>query len=452
MLNTNKIDYLLYHLNYQFEISTELKKLFLFGDNDASQLPYIFFPLSERQIEEIKYINEIPILFPLSDRKTFYKLDVRGNLIFFDDLLKSAFYLLSGYQETLPYTPDKNGRFSYDNSIQKKLGITHEPLVNIYFERIKEGIKEFCSRHGIPFKERNLWDGHDFAVSVTHDVDRVDKYHWPEIKLRAKRMLGLTKDGQGFFTNIKYLGEASVKWLKGENSYWNFELIKQIEDEFGINSAWYFLPKRKKNIDAYYSFSEGRIKKLVDYLQETGDEIGLHPTYESMISEDIMRDDLRQFEMFGMKLPAGCRQHWLRFKYPDTLRIQEKLGFKYDTSWGFHDHTGWRNSYCLPFRPYDIEQDRMMDIWELPLSVMDKSLVQYQHLQDNESVIRLVDRIYQSAKLYRGICIVLWHNSFFEPVYRLNPKIIYSLILKRAEGLNAYINVPGKLLSSFENI
>ena len=63
----------------------------------------------------------------------FYEL-VDGQLVFYHDLLKSSFYLLSAYQELHNKQPDPMGRFQFQHSIQSELGFVTTPLVNYYFE------------------------------------------------------------------------------------------------------------------------------------------------------------------------------------------------------------------------------------------------------------------------------------------------------------------------------
>lgn len=67
----------------------------------------------------------------------------------------------------------------------------------------------------------------------------------------------------------------------------------------------------------------------------------------------------------------GCRQHLLRFEVPTTWRIQEKAGFVYDTTLSFADHDGFRCGICLPSEPYDLVENRILSLWEIPLTVMD---------------------------------------------------------------------------------
>lgn len=111
----------------------------------------------------------------------------------------------------------------------------------------------------------------------------------------------------------------------------------------------------------------------------------------------------------------GGRQHYLRWKSPDTWRILEKAGLKYDTTLSFADHEGFRCGICFPYKPFDVLGNRVLDIWELPLTVMDGSLFDYQNLTSEEGFQR-IKKIINTVKKYQGVFVLLWHNSSLDPL------------------------------------
>ena len=444
-LNQSKIDYIFFHLNFTFFLTDEIKNRILVDETSGKQTSNIIFGLSSDRIGEIKYINDIPILFPLTKENAFYSFDENKNLIFADDLFKSAFYLLSGYQETLAYEVDQYDRFSYKVSIQKKLDIACLPLVNIYFEEIAKGIEEFCEIHNLSFSRRNIWGNNKFAFLLTHDVDRVDKYTIGQIKYSLKQLFGFAPSKLNKAGRFIKIFEDTINFFRGENPYWNFKWMKSLEEKFNFNSTWFFLPEGDKNIDAHFSFTEERIKNLADDLLSAGDEIGLHGTYRSYKSKTVLKKDFDSVQNLIRNNPLGNRQHWLRFKYPETLRNLEDIGIRYDSSWAFHDHIGWRNSYCLPFRPYDIEQDRMMDLWEFPLTVMDVTLFEYQNF-DQTKALEKIEEILKIVEKYNGMFTLLWHNSQFELENGEDLKDFYISVLEKVNLKNPKTILPSKLI------
>lgn len=448
ILNKSQIDYIFFHLNHHIEINKDLMSHFRYSYQEG-YMGKIIFQLSERNLSDIKIISGLPVLFPLSEDVTFFKFDHNSNLIFNHDLLKSAFYLLSGYQEFNANENQQHERFLFEQSIQKKLDIAEFPLVNAYFEIIIDGLKIFCHNRKVKLKLKNPWNNKKFGFLLTHDIDRIDKYTIHEFKLRLKQLVLGESNNFGIKKKIKYCFDALFKMFTSDNPYWNFDWMKNLEKQYSFISTWFFLPQGQSHKDAYYSFEEQRIKELVKFLQQEGDEIALHGTLKSAQSADVMKDNLSQFKSaFGFN-PIGNRYHWLNLRYPISFSIMESLEFKYDASWGFADHIGWRNSYCWPFKPYDIDQDRMIDIWEFPLCVMDVSLFQYQQLTCAEA-INNIDKCIQYVKQYQGLFVLLWHNSFLDE--SSFPGIIefYKLMLSRiyAEEVSTYTG--SSLLEIFE--
>jgi hypothetical protein len=110
------------------------------------------------------------------------------------------------------------------------------------------------------------------------------------------------------------------------------------------------------------------------------------------------------------KAPSGIRQHFLCFSNPLTFKLQEEAGFKYDTTLNFAEHEGFRNGYCYPFYPYDFENERKMNIMEIPLIFMEVSALKYRKLNFNELKQSVFNLIHEVEK-FGGVFTMLWHNS-----------------------------------------
>ena len=416
-LNLNQIEYVLYHLNLTFRLNQRLKNQITFlsdtdkiRDADGS----IIFPLSSRPLnmDRIQWIEDIPVLFPCSEESSFYAV-TQDKLLFHHDLLKSAFYLLSGYQEYYSYKKDHLNRYPYTESIQYKLGIPHRPIVNYYFEIIRNGINDFYNERSVVVEKRLLFN--EFGFMLTHDVDKVDFYDIHRIKLLLKQLFGLYKTKKPKASLIKSLYKSLVQYLNiknKENPYWNFDYLREIEEREGFSSVYYFLHKDQKHVDSYYDFHEKRIKNLIRWLEKEGCEIGIHGTVKSSSDYDNSKYYLERLNSVTSKSVEGIRQHRLVYDHLVTTRIHEKLDFAYDATLGFAEHEGFRHSFCLPFKLYDFENDRMFDVWEIPLNVMDVTLFHYRNL-DLNSAQSVLKGVLKEIKQFNGIFSLLWHNTFF---------------------------------------
>jgi hypothetical protein len=92
-----------------------------------------------------------------------------------------------------------------------------------------------------------------------------------------------------------------------------------------------------------------------------------------------------------------------------TPRIQVNAGLDYDASLGFAEQIGFRNSYAFPFRLYDFEQGKGMDIWQLPLNVMEASFFEYMQVPVN-SIPEAIKPLLEEVIRFKGIFSLLWHN------------------------------------------
>ncbi len=419
-LTKNQIEYVMFHLKQHFVAEEVLQDRLVFVSDNSAELKdqkSIFFYLSNKDLDEIVYLDyqheNLPVLFPAIDKKEWCEYQ-DGSLLFHHDLIKSAFYLLSGYQENQPQATDEMGRFKYEVSIQKKLGIVTKPIVNYYFEIILDGLEAYCQYHQIQFKRKRLFDSYGFML--THDVDRVDYYHWRETAYRFMQLLGLKKAHYPRKRLVRAAFNSIFPTLFDgfkRDPWWNFDSLRKQESQLGLLSTWYFLNRDGSPHDAKYGFTEKRIQHLIDFLHKEHCEIGLHGSIKTAVDSAQMQVAYNQLQKVCATKIRGARQHFLKLKYPDTLKVQQEAGLEYDTTLGFAEHEGFRNSYCYPFKPFDYTTDTMLDIWEFPLAMMDTTLFGYRKLtyvQMLESMENLISEITK----FGGLFVLLWHNCNFD--------------------------------------
>ena len=434
-LNHAQIEYVLYHLGHHIVLNEAIKKSFIYvrqGEDISVHRNRIIFLLSEKQFDAAKVdaADDIPVLFPVLSGTHHFK-SINGNIIFNNDLLKSAFYLLSGYQERNPGMPDPLGRFAFQVSVQSRLDIIIRPVVNYYFDAIISGIREFCRLQNIEFALRKLFN--NFAFFMTHDVDRISYYNLNSLLNTVKQLTGLLKSGKTksfLVKEVLNIGFHIINIFKRNDPYWNFSELSDLEKKLGIRSAWFFLPEDQKHADSYYNLSDKKIRELIGFLKNEGHEIGLHGTVRSHYSIDALKKIINELIAVTGLNRTGIRQHRLMWKHPDTALIQEEAGIIYDTTLGFAGHEGFRNSYCHPFRLYDFEKERMLSYWEIPLIVMDSTLFYYRKL-DFRDALKTIDQLLNEISAFNGVFTLLWHNDYFDEVERPGITDFYNGLLER---------------------
>ena len=439
LLNSEKNNYILFHLAQHWETQKEISDLFCFEQSEDikvnSHKNRIIFPLSKDDTIEPIYINvlerEVPIFFPVfRDKNEPFYLDSFGNLIFTHDYLKSSFYILSGFQEINSNDRDFVGRYKYDNSIQKKYDCVTIPIVNYYFEVILQGLELFCATHGMQFKRKRFFDNFGFLLS--HDVDQISFWHWRETAYKLKQIIGLAPLIYSKKITIKLFFKGLLKLINPfdkSDPWWNFDEIIKLENDLKIKSAYYFLRKEDKTKDSLYKFNNKKIKSLIKTLIEQEYEVNLHGTIKSAENINSMLKQVNIFKKEFGKQPIGIRQHFLRFFHPQTFLLQEKVGLKYDTTLAFAEHDGYRNGYCYPFKPYDFENERTINIWEIPLIMMEVSMLNYRKLNFSE-IKKSVFLHIEEVKKFGGIFSMLWHNSRLSEYENMGITGFYETLLK----------------------
>ena len=416
-LSYRRIYYIYSHLLQHFEADRRLFERIVFDRQQFydSAYPKVYMPLSDKEmdINNILWIDGIPVLFPFGNNTNYY--EVVGNSVYFHhDLLKSAFYLLSGYQEWYSSERDDYGRFPYKASIQYKLNIIHKPIVNYYFDIIREGLRKYCHLNGISFQDKSL--SKSFVFLLTHDVDLINAYDLNETLYKVKQFLGISRNPYSRITSMKVMLKHWIGLLffpLKRNPYWSFPMLHRIALKHNLTSVYFFLEKDLRHKDSYYRFTDKRILRLMKRLSRKGYEVALHGTTRSAESFNAL---LKTYENLSNVFPKpinGIRQHTLRFFPGKTPLLWEQAGLKYDSTLGYPEHEGFRNSYCYPFKIYDFKNERALDIWEYPLNVMDVTLFGYRKLSQDDASKNLFNVLHEVIK-FGGIFTLLWHNSFFD--------------------------------------
>jgi len=137
----------------------------------------------------------------------------------------------------------------------------------------------------------------------------------------------------------------------------------------------------------------------------------------------------------------GLRYHNLRGGF-GALPDVAAAGFTYDSSLAFAEELGFSSGIARPFRLYDREQDRPQDMIEIPLALMDTSLLSSRYLGlDCYSGRQRARLILETVRRWNGAAALLWHNDNLPP----NPAGGYASLY--AELLDDARAADGQLVS-----
>jgi len=170
----------------------------------------------------------------------------------------------------------------------------------------------------------------------------------------------------------------------------------------------------------------------------------LHGGYNSFNNLDlILKEKIKLEEILGENI-IGYRNHFLRFKIPETWELLRKAGFKYDTTLSYAEMIGFRNGMCHPFKPFNLNNNREIDVLEIPLVIQDGTLRTYMNLNMDKSWL-LCKKLIDTTKNMNGVITFVWHNHFFDDVLYKGWKNFYEKILNYSNEKNAWLTSGGNI-------
>ncbi len=107
----------------------------------------------------------------------------------------------------------------------------------------------------------------------------------------------------------------------------------------------------------------------------------------------------------------SVRQHFLHFDNKITPSIQEAAGFKYDSTLGFNDNIGFRRGTSYAYPLYNIENNKILPVLELPLIIQDGAMFNNRKGMrlDKGKALEYIQMIAKKIKEVGGILTLLWH-------------------------------------------
>ncbi len=244
-------------------------------------------------------------------------------------------------------------------------------------------------------------DGKKFAVCLTHDIDVI----YPERIYQIVETTKALSKGKLMDAMKTLFSRTNKNW----NPYWNFREIMTLEAKYNAKSTFYFLALHPGEKDFNYKIED--LESELSFISDYGHEVGLHGGHESYKNLEDMIEKKHRLEKVLRKRVVGYRNHYLRFKVPDTWELLSKAGFKYDTTFGYPDCAGFRNGVCHPFKPFNLNTEEQIDILEIPLIIMDRTLLRDYMRLDIKKACELIKRLVDKVEQYNGVVTVLWHNN-----------------------------------------
>jgi hypothetical protein len=347
--------------------------------------------------------------------KIFFQSSSKSVLPF--DVFAAAFYLVSRYEEYLPFKGDSLGRFSAKESLAYQNGFLQKPVVNTWAEKIKEVIKQKYPEFSFPQKK--------YQFVSTIDIDNAYAYRY---KGAYRTLGGFAKDILKLNFKNAFNRLSTILNFK-QDVYDTYGELESLRDRYRFSSIYFFLlgdfGEKDKNLPA----NSRKFQSLIQFISEKS-ECGIHPSFASNSDAQKISAEKKRLSDILKKEVTKSRQHFLMLRFPGMYRNLIANGITDDYTMGYADEAGFRASICTAYYFYDLQNEKTTKLRIHPFAVMDATLNLYMKLKPGEA-IKLIQRLIDETKKMNGTFISIWHN---ETLSEVSPwkgwKIVYEEMLK----------------------
>ncbi|MEM6725302.1 MAG: polysaccharide deacetylase family protein [Bacteroidota bacterium] len=334
---------------------------------------------------EIGQTQDWPILFP-----------VEGPFDLSFDLFSAAFYLVSRMEEYQAAAVDEHGRYLAEASLACKAGFLEFPIVEYWLQHFLQDLElrfpEFQVRYPTytfapTFDIDQAWAVRHYPlwrqlVSLPADVKRGD---WQMLKARLNTWIKHQPDPYstfGWIEHIHHKKEAPIFFfLLGDYNAYN------------------------KNVP----WDNSGLKSLILYLLDLY-EIGIHPGVYPDKGDTQAPKEKARLEQILQKPVTKSRQHYLRFRLPNTYEALEAMSIRNEYSMGYPKRPGFRAGCSRPYPWYHLRKEEKSPLMIHPISVMDVNLNQHLGLNPEQAKHKIQELV-SAVRAVNGQFLSVWHNS-----------------------------------------
>lgn len=290
--------------------------------------------LFEQGIGEVEIImqqwDETPCFFSTGEKSTVPY-----------DIFAASFYLLSRYEEYLPYVKDDHGRYTAVESLAFKNNFLLTPVVDIWCQKFKKIFLEAFPTV-IP-EERNFSYQPVINIPVAY----------------AYKKRGIIRAFGGFINDIvrfkfsRFVDRFAVLISMKDDPYDNFETFISLHKEYQTKAYYFFLLGDYAAYDHSISIYKNEFIRLIKNVSDYS-KVGLLTSYASFTEVEKLKVEKKRLNDTINKPVKRARQHYNMLNVPQFYRNLIDLEITEDYSMGYRNTNGFRAGTCSPFYFYDI--------------------------------------------------------------------------------------------------
>lgn len=327
------------------------------------------------------------------------------------DIFSASFYLLTRYEEYLPFVKDQAGGFPVEESTAFEENFLNRPVVDLWAFQFLEVLKEKYDTVRFPKRKYNL--GIFIAVheafafrykgllrQIIGFLNQLILGDFHKAWLRIKTQLRLIKDPFNVYDNL-------VEFAKQENI--KMKMFFQLSDFSKVN----------RNINHHKSHYQRLIKSMGDYFTT-----GLLPGEQAIKETNTFKKEKNRWKEIAKQDLTSVLVKKFPLSFPESYINFEKAFIKEDFSMGYAQKLGFRAGTCTPFLFYNLNTEETTPLRITPY-VLNSEI--FSTTSENEIAMQL-QQIKKDVSKVNGSLNLIFENTDFvenraEKIYKLITQI-----------------------------
>lgn len=311
------------------------------------------------------------------------------------DLFAAVFYLISRYEEYLPYTADQHGRYPAEQSAAAQYSFLQQPVVDEWLFHLGKILEK---KFGITLPARQ------FNFKPTYDVDIAWKYRH---KGARRWWGGLSKE----LLQLKWLslaGRLATATGAGKDPYDSFGWLDELHAQYNLAPLYFFLVSSGSQYDRNVLPGTDAMRSLMHRIGQRY-KTGLHPSYLSHRDEHTLSHERQMVQINTGKETTCSRQHYIKFTLPETYERLIAAGITDDYSMGYASANGFRAGTSQSFPWYNLKTEQATNLRIHPFTFMDATS-RFYNKQKPDEAWKEWEQLWHAVKKVDGTFISIAHN------------------------------------------
>ncbi|MBP6573295.1 MAG: polysaccharide deacetylase family protein [Flavobacteriales bacterium] len=314
------------------------------------------------------------------------------------DVFAACFYLLALFEEYAVDDRDAHDRPRTTSLFVVRHGVERFPLLDRWVLRLAEDLRRHFPELPVPKRA--------YRHVLTVDVDNGLKYAGRSFKRAFGASLKELLQGDVLGLRERWQvrrGAMADPYLRAAD-----ELAAVLD---GVDRFVAFILARGEEVfDHGADIDHPAYRELIQRLAALG-ELGLHPSYGTSRNAGLLDTERQQLQHATTSSIHLSRQHFLRWRMPDTLRHLHDTGFTEDHTLGFSDRIGFRAGTCTPFPWYDLEREQETPLILWPFATMDSALSEHVG-RTPEQALSDMKEVADAVRAVNGTFVSVWHDRY----------------------------------------